>query len=121
MKQRNVIAIDLAKNSFQVCVMSHRGKVLLNKPISRKQLATYLVKQDPAIVAMEACGGAHHWGRQAAAYGHEVRLLSPRQVKPYRQGHKTDKDAAGHCDRLPAAASEMRGPDDPGATKPAKR
>lgn len=94
MKQGNVIAIDLAKNSFQVCVMNQNGKVLVNKPMSRKQLATYLIKQPPAIVAMEACGGAQHWGRQAAAYGHEVRLLSPRQVKPYRQGHKTDaKDA----------------------------
>lgn len=94
MKQRNLIAIDLAKNSFQVCVMTRNGKVLLNKPMSRKQLETYLVKQTPAIVAMEACGGAHHWGRKAQACGHEVRLLSPRQVKPYRQGHKTDaKDA----------------------------
>jgi transposase len=94
MKQRNVIAIDLAKNSFQVCVMTRNGKVLSNKPMSRKQLETYLVKQAPAIVAMEACGGAHHWGRKAQACGHEGRLLSPRQVKPYRQGHKTDaKDA----------------------------
>lgn len=94
MNNTNVIAIDLAKNVFQVCVVSRHGKVIQNKPMTRKQLDTYLAKQKPAIVAMEACGGAHHWGRKAKFYGHDVRIMSPRQVTPYRQGHKTDsKDA----------------------------
>lgn len=94
MKHTNVIAIDLAKNSFQVCLMTSHNKIEFNKTMTRKQLETYLLKQKPAIVTMEACGGSHHWGRKATASGHEVRVLSPRQVKPYRQGHKTDsKDA----------------------------
>lgn len=94
MKHTNVIALDLAKNSFQVCEMSRHNKVVFNKIMTRQQLERYLLKHKVAIVAMEACGGAHHWGRKAKAYGHEVRILSPRQVRPYRQGHKTDsKDA----------------------------
>jgi transposase len=45
----------------------------------------------PATVVMEACGSAHHWGRQLQALGHSVRLLPPRYVKPYVRRSKTDR------------------------------
>lgn len=94
MKQRNVIAIDLAKNTQQVCHLSPSGQVTMDKPMTRKRLETYLARQTPCIVAMESCSGAHYWGRQAESHGHEVRLVPPRYVKSFRQGHKTDsKDA----------------------------
>ena len=39
---------------------------------------------------------AHHWGREAQARGHTVRLLPPRDVRPYVRGNKTDRsDASG--------------------------
>jgi len=38
----------------------------------------------------EACGGAHEWGRQLLGMGHQVRLLSPRSVRPFVQRNKTD-------------------------------
>jgi transposase len=37
----------------------------------------------PCLVAMEACGGAHYWAPEIARRGHEVRLMSPRFVRPY--------------------------------------
>ena len=40
---------------------------------------------------MEACGTAHHWGREREALGHEVRLLPPSDVARYRDGNKTDR------------------------------
>lgn len=64
MKYINVIAIDLAKDSFQVCVMTRSNTVTLNKTMTRKRLTHFLATQQPTIVAMEACGGAHHWGRK---------------------------------------------------------
>jgi transposase len=94
MQQHNVIAIDLAKNSFQVCVLDRNNKQRLNQSMTRQRLTQWLAQQQAAIVAMEACGSAHHWGRLAAAAGHTVRILSPRAVKPYRQGHKTDHNDA---------------------------
>ena len=42
MKHNNVIAIDLAKNIFQVCVMTKHNKIISNKPISRAKLIAWL-------------------------------------------------------------------------------
>ncbi len=42
------------------------------------------------MVAMEACAGAHYWGREIAALGHEVRLVPPIYVKPFVKRNKHD-------------------------------
>jgi len=39
---------------------------------------------------MEACASAHHWGREAQAAGHEVRLVPAAYVKPFVKRHKGD-------------------------------
>ncbi|MCP4491198.1 MAG: hypothetical protein GY820_28370 [Gammaproteobacteria bacterium] len=36
------VAIDLAKNVFQVCAVNAHNKVLLNKKLTRKQLLSFL-------------------------------------------------------------------------------
>ena len=41
-------------------------------------------------MAMEACGGAHHWARELVALGHEVKLLPPKAVRPFVAGNKND-------------------------------
>ena len=62
--------------------------------MSAKRFATYLAKQQPSLVAFEACGRAHHWARRARDYGHEAVILPAKMVASFRQGHKTDgKDA----------------------------
>lgn len=94
MTKRNVIAIDLAKNVFQVCRVSTSGKTLSNKPLNRERLKELLVNSQPSIVAFEACGSSHYWGRFAQAHGHIVRMLPPKAVKAFRQGHKTDETDA---------------------------
>lgn len=94
MTKSTVIAIDLAKNVFQVCKMTANGKVMYNKPVSRAKLATLLSIEPRALVAMESCGGTHHWARYAKAQGHQVKAMSARRVKPFRQGQKTDANDA---------------------------
>lgn len=94
MTKSTVIAIDLAKNVFQVCKMTANGKVMYNKPVSRATLATLLSIEPRALVAMESCGGTHHWARYAKAQGHQVKAMSARRVKPFRQGQKTDANDA---------------------------
>ena len=43
---------------------------------------------------MEACGGAHHWGRELTKMGHEVRLIAPHYVKPFVKRQKNDANDA---------------------------
>ena len=49
-----LVAIDLAKRSFQLCGISTAGKVLFNHKVSRVQLLKRLTELPPTTVAMEA-------------------------------------------------------------------
>ncbi len=55
----HILAIDLAKRSFQVCATAAGGAVLFNRLVSRAKLETVLREQTPCIVAMEACATSH--------------------------------------------------------------
>lgn len=90
------IAVDVAKSVFEVAVSHRPGKVATRQRFTRRRFARFLAEQAPGTVVMEACGMAHYWGREAQARGHSVRLLPPRDVRPYVQGNKTDRsDAKG--------------------------
>ncbi len=55
--------------------------------------------EGPCLVAMEACGSAHYWGRELMKLGHDVRLVSPQFVKPYVKSGKNDaNDAEAICE-----------------------
>jgi transposase len=96
MNNRNVIALDLAKNIIQIAKVSKHGEILLNKAQSPAKIRQILANSPPSIVAMEGCGSFHYWGRIAQSFGHEVRGMSPRHVKPYVSKQKTDaNDAIG--------------------------
>lgn len=94
MAESNVIAIDLAKSSFDVCVLNSANKVLTQRNFTRASLKAWLLKQRPALVAIEACGSAHYWAKVAQRYGHQVMLIPPLFVKRFLSGHKTDKNDA---------------------------
>ncbi|MEP1383636.1 MAG: IS110 family transposase, partial [Paraglaciecola sp.] len=61
MNNLNTIAIDLAKNVFQVGVFSPQHKMQSNKQFSRQKLAPFMAQQGKAIVVMEACYSSHYW------------------------------------------------------------
>ena len=87
----SMLAIDLAKGSFQVCAVGADGAVLYNRVLSRTRLATLLGEQPACVVAMEACATSHHWGRVAQQHGHEVRLVPAAYVKPFVKRQKNDR------------------------------
>jgi len=90
-----VAAIDLAKRIFHVTAVDAGGTVLERKRLRRAGLQSYLA-QLPAgsVVAMEACGSAHHWGRLARRLGHRAVLMSPQFVAPYVKSNKNDVNDA---------------------------
>ena len=95
MNEVSIIGVDLAKRVFQVHGAAADGSVVFRKKLSRAQLLPFLARQPASIMAMEACGTAHHGGREAAKLGHEVRLIAPIYVKPYVKRQKNDAaDAA---------------------------
>ena len=95
MEDNLILAIDLAKNSFQVCYMRINGEVLMNKAISRTSLIRLLTgKKKFSLVVMEACGGAHYWARLAKKNNYEVKVIPPRAVKGLQLKQKTDKNDA---------------------------
>ena len=51
---------------------------------------------------MEACATSHHWGRETAKLGHEVRLIPPIYVKPFVKRQKND---AADAEAIAEAAS----------------
>jgi transposase len=66
------------------------GRVLLRRRLKRAAVVAFARQSPGCVVAMEACCGAHHLGRQLAAQGHEVRLMSPEYVRPYVKAQKND-------------------------------
>jgi len=83
MTEISILAIDLAKGSFQVCGVGPDGRVVFNKAMSRSRLHALLADQPACVVAMEACATSHHWGRVAQFHGHEARLVPAAYVKPF--------------------------------------
>ena len=75
--------------------------MVVHKRITRKRLVELLVKVEPCLVGMEACGTAHYWAREIKKLGHTVRLMSPQFVMPYRKGNKNDpNDAEAICEAV---------------------
>ncbi|WP_323763280.1 IS110 family transposase [Marinovum sp.] len=87
----NMLAIDLAKGSFQVCAVTADGTVIYNRVLSRARLTALLAEHSACIAAMKACATSHHWGRVAQKHGHEVWLIPAAYVKPFVKRQKNDR------------------------------
>jgi transposase len=89
--EAKTIAIDLAKNVFELAIADSAGKVLQRKRLNRSQLQRCFQNHEPAHIVMEACGTSHFWGRWFKERGMEVSLLPPLYVKAYVRRNKTDR------------------------------
>ncbi|MCH8241760.1 MAG: transposase, partial [Planctomycetes bacterium] len=95
------IGVDLAKNVFQVHGVDVEGAAGARRQLRRGQVLPFFKKQRPCLVGMAACATSHHWGREIAALGHQVRLMPPRYVKPYVKRNKNDMaDAEAICEAV---------------------
>lgn len=91
------IAIDLAKDVFQLYGVNDKREGVLEKRIhSRQKFVEFIAKHAPCEIIMEACGAANYWARKFTEMGCDVKLIAPQYVKPYIQRNKNDfRDAMG--------------------------
>ena len=85
MSEITTLGLDLAKNVFQAHGTDVSGHVLFRKKLRRDQVLSFFGQLPPCTVAMEACGGAHFWGRQIGKLGHEVRADPARLREALRE------------------------------------
>ena len=98
MTEITTVGLDLAKSVFQVHAVDAEGVVVVRRQVRRAQLLLFFSRLRPCLIGMEACAGAHHWGRELTRLGHEVRLIPPSYVKPFVRRGKTDAaDAEAIC------------------------
>src|SRR5919199_804947 len=99
MGEASTIGLDVAKNVFQVHGADAAGHVVFRKRLVRAKVLEFFARQAPCVVALEACGGAHHWAREIVKLGHTVRLIPPAYVKPFVKRQKSDvADAEAICE-----------------------
>jgi transposase len=97
----STIGLDIAKSVFQLHGVAADGAVTLRKKLKRNEVLAFFEKTSPCLVGIEACATAHHWAREIAALGHEVRLMPPAYVKAYVRRQKNDAaDAAAICEAV---------------------
>src|SRR6516165_7077483 len=77
MSKITTIGLDLAKKVFHVHGVDVAGNVVVARRLKRKEVLAFFAKLPPCLVGVEACGSAHHWGREIAKLGHTVRLMPP--------------------------------------------
>lgn len=82
--------LDLAKRAFQVHWVEPQTGEVKRKALVRADVSAFFARREAGIVAMEACGSAHYWGRVLRDLGHEVRLIAAQFVRPFVKTNKTD-------------------------------
>lgn len=85
------VAVDLAKDVFEVALANRAGRIVERKRLTRRQFERFVdTLRAGTTVIMEACGTAHYWGRRCLERAVSVQLLPPQYVRPYVRRNKTD-------------------------------
>ena len=97
------VGVDLAKNVFQLNGVDRTGKTVWKRTLSRVKWIKELTKhvKPGATIGMEACTGAHHWGRILLEKGYQVKIIPPQFVTPFVKSNKNDlNDAQAICEAM---------------------
>ena len=101
MNEAITIGVDIAKNVFQVHAVDAAGEPVIRRQLRRRQVIPFFKRLAPCLIGIEACATSHYWAREIAKFGHEVRLMPPRYVKPYVKRNKNDAaDAEAICEAV---------------------
>ena len=86
------VAIDLAKDVYQIAISHRDGAITTRRRLTRRQFALFVESLScGTTVVMESCATAHYWARRCGARGATVRILPAQYVKPYVRRDKNDR------------------------------
>ncbi len=90
------VAIDLAKQVFQIAGEDAQGRVRYERRIkSREAFYNFLIRLEAHVeVLVETGPGAQAWARQLQNQGNPVRILPARLVADHSSGAKNDRNDA---------------------------
>jgi len=91
-EQASRIGMDTSKHIFQLHGVNAAEDPVLRKKLRRRDMVAFFERLAPTVIAIEACGASHHWARLLGSFGHEVKLIAPRLVKPYVKRGKNDDE-----------------------------
>jgi transposase len=95
------IGMDTSKHVFQLHGVNGFEQPVLRKKLRRREMTAFFEGLGPTVIAIEACGGSHHWARLLSSFGHEVKLIAPQLSKPYVKRGKNDAaDAEALCEAM---------------------
>jgi transposase len=95
------IGVDTSKHVFQLHGVNAAEEPVVRKKLRRQEMVRFFEKLPATTIALEACGGSHHWARLLRSFGHEVKLIPPQYAKPYVKRGKNDAaDAEALCEAM---------------------
>jgi hypothetical protein len=104
------VAIDLAKDVFELAFADAHGRILERKRLSRGTFSRCLTHRPSLRVVMEACGSAHDWARVFQAPSDLTDASVGFSTSP-TSGKRTMRLAQeGHASTLPSSLDPMRKP-----------
>lgn len=87
---QQVVGLDIAKLVFQLHSVDMNTGEIINMQLKRAKVLEYFANKESCLIAIEACGGAHHWAchwaRELGKLGHTARLLHAKIVRPFVSG-----------------------------------
>jgi transposase len=100
------VGVDLSKRVYQVHAVDRAERVVLAKAMAPQRFFEWCAHLPAGcLVAMEACGGAHHVARRLRLLGMDARLVAGQFAAPYRMAGKTGKNDANDAAAICEAAS----------------
>ena len=99
------VGVDLSKRVFQVHAVDRSGRVVQARAMPPDRFYAWCAELPAGcLVAMEACGGAHHVARRLQLLGLDARLIAGHFVSPYRMAGKRGKNDANDAQAICEAA-----------------
>jgi transposase len=95
------IGMDTSKTVFQLHGVNAAEEVVLRRKLRRNEMIRFFEKLPPAVIAVEACGGSHHWARFLGGLGHQVKLIAPQLALTECPRCWRDIDRQARADRQP--------------------